>query len=95
MDKINTLVKMCSNINKYYYKKNIKENRNNNKFSPLRIIPFYGRKQLCFKYEELGKSNTYDMDTFCINLNKSSRDLQNKCPFYRSIIEKKNFNKYL
>ena len=89
VDKINNLVKMASSINKYYYKKNIKEKINNNKFIPLRIIPFYSRKQLCYKYEELGKSNTYDMDTFCINLNKSSIDLKNKCPFYRSIIEKK------
>ena len=88
VDKINNLIKMCSKINKYYYKKNIKE-KTNNKYTPLRIIPFYGRKQLCLKYEELGKSNTYDMDTFCINLNKSSKEIKNKCPYYRNIKEKK------
>ena len=88
IDKINSLIKMCSTINKYYYKKNIKES--NNKFNPLRIIPFYTRKQLCYNYKELSKSNTYDMDTFCINLNKSSIEMKKKCVYYKNNIEKKD-----
>ena len=90
IEKINSLVKMCSKINQFYYKKHLKDN-NNIKFNPVRVIPFYSRKHLCYNYEELSKSNSFDMDTFCINLNKSSIDINRKCVYFRKI----NSNKQL
>ena len=89
IEKINSLIKIFSKINKYYYKKYLKEN---NKYNAIKIVPFYSRKQLCFNYNELGKSNTFDMDSFCIKLNKSFKDNQEnqeKCIFYKNIIENK------
>ena len=86
VDKVNSLVKMCSNINKYYYKKNLKEA---SKFNPIRVIPFYGRKQLCYNYKELMGSNSFDMDMFCINLNKSPINNDKMCIYYKNIIENK------
>ena len=84
IDKIYALVKICSKINQYYYKKYTKEK---NKYNPMRIIPFYSRKQLCYNYVTLKNSNSFDMDTFCINLNKSTSD--NKCGYYKNVIENK------
>jgi len=83
-EKINSLINMCSKINQYYHKKHIKNN-NNIKFNPVRVIPFYSRKNLCFNYKELSKSNSFDMDTYCINLNQSSQDIQNKCKYYKNV----------
>ena len=83
-EKINSLFNMCSKINQYYYKKHIKNN-NNSKFNPVRVIPFYNRKSLCFNYKELNKSNSFDMDTYCINLNQSSQDNSNKCKYYKNV----------
>lgn len=88
VEKINSLIKMCSQINKYYFKKNFKET----KFYPVKIIPFYSRKQLCFNYTELNKSNSYDMDSFCINLNKSSIEKDKKCLYYKNIENNKEKN---
>ena len=88
IDKVNSLVKICSKINQYYYKKYLKENEKN-KFNPIKIVPFYNRKQLCFNYPILKTSNSFDMDTFCITLNKSSSDNYNKCNYYKNIIENK------
>ena len=89
IDKVNSLVRICSKINQYYYKKHTKENEKN-KFNPIRIIPFYSRKQLCFNYLILKNSNSFDMDTFCININKSSADNHNKCLYYKNIMEGKS-----
>ena len=83
-EKINSLFGMCSKINQYYYKKHLKNN-NYTKFNPVRVIPFYRRKNLCFNYKELSKSNSFDMDTYCINLNQSSKDIQTKCKYYRTV----------
>ena len=80
-EKINSLFNMCSKINQYYYKKHIKNN-NNIKFNPVRVIPFYNRKSLCFNYKELNKSNSFDMDTYCIRLNASFSSPQNNCKYY-------------
>ena len=74
IEKINSLVKMCSKINQYYYKKYSKENNN---FNPIRVVPFYSRKQLCFNFNELFESNSFDMDTYCIKLNNSLIENQN------------------
>ena len=88
IDKVNSLVRICSKINQYYYKKYLKENEKN-KFNPIKIIPFYSRKRLCFNYPILKNSNSFDMDTFCITLNKSFGDNHNKCNYYKNIIENK------
>ena len=85
-EKINSMINFCSQINKYYYKKNKKENINS---SPIKVIPFYSRKQLCYNYEALKKSNTYDMDTYCIKLNASSTDKNYNCKYYTNILNKK------
>ena len=85
-DKINTMINFCSQINKYYYKKNKKENIN---YAPVKIIPFYSRKQLCYNYEALKKSNSYDMDSYCIKLNASKTDKRMNCPYYTNVINEK------
>ena len=86
IEKINSLVKMCTKINQYYYKKNSKENNN---FNPIRVVPFYSRKQLCFNYKELYESNSFDMDTYCIKLNNSLIENQKQCSYYKNIIDNK------
>ena len=83
-DKINTMSNFCSQINKYYFKKNKKENI---KYNPIKVIPFYARKKLCYNYEALKKSNSYDMDTYCIKLNASSSDKNLNCKYYSNILK--------
>ena len=90
IEKINYLIKLCSTINKYFYKKYLKEN---NKYNPIKIVPFYSRKQLCYNYNELGKTNSFDMDFYCIKLNKSNIDnqeSQEKCIYYKNIMDNKH-----
>ena len=83
-EKINTMINFCAQINKYYYKKNKKENIN---YNPIKVLPFYARKKLCYNYDALKKSNTYDMDTYCIKLNASSADKSLNCKFYSNILK--------
>jgi len=83
IDKINSMMDFCSKINKYYYKKN------NINYTPIKVIPFYSRKQLCYNYEALKKSNTYDMDTYCIRLNESSADKKKNCKYFTKLLEGK------
>ena len=78
-EKINSMMNFCAQINKYYYKKNRKNNIN---YNPIKVMPFYSRKQLCYNYEALKKSNTIDMDTYCIKLNASFSPSQNNCIYY-------------
>ena len=85
-EKINSMVNFCSQINKYYYKKNKKENIN---YNPVKVIPFYSRKLLCYNYEALKKSNSYDMDTYCIRLNASSTDKKLNCKYYTNAMNEK------
>ena len=79
IDKINSMMNICSQINQYYYKKN---KNNKIKYNPIKVIPFYSRKQLCYNYDALKKSNTYDMDTYCIRLNESSADKKKNCKYF-------------
>ena len=74
-EKINSMMNFCAQINKYYYKKN-------KNYIPIKVLPFYSRKQLCYNYEALKKSNTFDMDTYCIKLNASFSPSQNNCNYY-------------
>ena len=83
-EKINTMMKFCSQINKYYFKKAKKDNIN---FNPIKVVPFYSRKQLCFNNEALKKSNTYDMESYCIKLNASTLHKENNCKFYSNILK--------
>jgi len=83
-EKINTMMKFCSQINKYYFRKAKKDNIN---YNPIKVIPFYSRKQLCFNNEALKKSNTYDMDSYCIKLNASTLPKENNCKFYSNILK--------
>ena len=78
-EKINSMINFSSQINKYYYKKNKKDNIN---YNPIKVVPFYSRKQLCYNYEALKKSNTFDMDAYCIKLNASSTEKKLNCKYY-------------
>ena len=85
-DKINNMMNICSQINQYYYKKNKKDNIN---YKPIKVLPFLSRKQLCYNYEALKKSNTFDMDSYCIKLNSSSANKELNCKYYKNVIEAK------
>ena len=78
-EKINSMINFSSQINKYYYKKNKKDNIN---YNPIKVVPFYSRKQLCYNYEALKRSNTFDMDAYCIKLNASSTEKKLNCKYY-------------
>ena len=88
-EKINSMMNFCAQINNYYYKKNQKNNIN---YNPIKVIPFYSRKQLCYNYEALKKSNTFDMDTYCIRLNASFSSPQNNCKYYTNFKQGKKLS---
>ena len=86
IDKINSMMNICSQINQYYYKKN---KNNKIKYNPIKVIPFYSRKQLCYNYDALKKSNTYDMDSYCIKLNASTTNNELNCKYYKAALDSK------
>ncbi len=70
--------------------KHFSNNKNNNN-NQVKIIPYYERKYTCFNESILEKSNSFDYDNYCIEVNASFRKDNEKCPYYNNLYEK-NFN---
>ena len=70
-------------------KKHFSQKENNN--NKITIIPFYERKYTCFNEESLSKSNSFDFDNYCIEMNASFKKDNKKCIYYNNLFSN-NFN---
>ncbi len=69
-----------------HFSKNKNYNNNN-----VKIIPYYERKYTCFNESILEKSNSFDYDNYCIEVNASFKKDNEKCPYYNNLFQN-NFN---